>query len=51
MLDGAAVARGGLSGMTRDADGNPVVLGAIIGDTAGGMHLALGTLTALLARI
>ena len=50
MLDGAAVARGGLSSMTGPTDGPPMVLGAIIGDTAGGMHLALATMTALFAR-
>jgi crotonobetainyl-CoA:carnitine CoA-transferase CaiB-like acyl-CoA transferase len=50
MLDGAAVARGGLSAMTGAPEGPPMVLGAIIGDTAGGMHLALATMTALFAR-
>ncbi len=50
MLDGAAVARGGLSHMTGHADGTPVALGAIVGDTAGAMHLALATMTALFAR-
>ncbi len=50
MLDGAAVARGGLLSMTGSPDGPPNVPGAIIGDTAGAMQLALGTLTALLAR-
>jgi crotonobetainyl-CoA:carnitine CoA-transferase CaiB-like acyl-CoA transferase len=50
MLDGAAVARGGLSHMTGPKDGPPVVLGAIVGDTAGAMHLALATLTALFVR-
>ena len=50
MLDGAAVARGGLSHMTGPMDGPPVGLGAIVGDTAGAMHLALAILTALFAR-
>ncbi len=50
MLDGAAVARGGLAMMTGPADAPPCVPGAIIGDTAGAMHLALGVMTALLAR-
>ncbi len=50
MLDGAAVARGGLSNMTGHPDAPPVVLGAIVADTAGAMHLALATLTALFAR-
>jgi len=50
MLDGAAVARGGLVHMTGSGNGPPNVPGAIIGDTAGAMQLALGTMTALLAR-
>lgn len=50
MLDGAAVARGGLVGMTGPADRPPSLPGAIIADTAGAMHLALGVVTALFAR-
>ncbi len=50
MLDGAAVARGGLASMTGIADKTPHLPGAIIGDTAGAMHLALAVMTALLAR-
>ncbi len=50
MLDGAAVARGGLAGMTGPADRPPSLPGAIIADTAGAMQLALATMTALLAR-
>ncbi len=50
MLDGAAVARGGIVAMTGTADAAPDLPGAIIADTAGAMQLALGTLTALLAR-
>ena len=50
MLDGAAVARGGLVSMTGHADRKPCVPGAIVGDTGGAMHLALGIMTALLAR-
>jgi crotonobetainyl-CoA:carnitine CoA-transferase CaiB-like acyl-CoA transferase len=50
MLDGAAVARGGLVNMTGPADQSPSVPGAIVGDTAGAMHLALGAMTALFAR-
>jgi crotonobetainyl-CoA:carnitine CoA-transferase CaiB-like acyl-CoA transferase len=50
MLDGAAVARGGLSYMTGYADDQPLVLGAIVGDTSGAMHLALATMTALFVR-
>lgn len=50
MLDGAAVARGGLASMTGPADCAPSLPGAIIADTAGAMQLALATMTALLAR-
>ena len=50
MLDGAALARGGLLNHTGYADREPALPGAIIMDTAGAMQLALGTLTALLAR-
>jgi len=49
MLDGAAVARGGLASMTGFADA-PLLPGATIGDTSGAMQLALGVVTALLAR-
>ena len=50
MLDGAAVARGGLAGMTGYADRTPVLPAAAIGDHAGAMQLALGVMTALLVR-
>jgi CoA:oxalate CoA-transferase len=50
MLDGAAVARGGLAGMTGYPDRPPVLPAATIGDHAGAMHAALGIVTALLAR-
>lgn len=50
MLDGAAVARGGLAGMTGYADRPPALPAATIGDHAGAMQLALGVMTALLAR-
>jgi len=50
MLDGAAVARGGLAGMTGYADRPPVLPAAAIGDHAGAMQLALGVMTALLVR-
>jgi crotonobetainyl-CoA:carnitine CoA-transferase CaiB-like acyl-CoA transferase len=50
MLDGAAVARGGLAGMTGHPDRPPVLPAATIGDHAGAMQLALGIVTALLAR-
>ncbi len=50
MLDGAAIARGGLVSMTGSSDSKPHVPGAIVGDTGGAMHLALGIVTALLAR-
>jgi crotonobetainyl-CoA:carnitine CoA-transferase CaiB-like acyl-CoA transferase len=50
MLDGAAVARGGLAAMTGPADHPPALPGAIVADTAGAMQLALATVTALFAR-
>ncbi len=50
MVDGAAQARGGLSSATGDANGPPSLVGALVADTAGAMQLALGTMTALLAR-
>jgi len=50
MLDGAAVARGGLASMTGVADNPPHLPGATIGDASGAMHLALAVVTALLAR-
>lgn len=50
MLDGAAVARGGLVSVTGHPDNKPCVPGAVVGDTGGAMHLALGIMTALLAR-
>ncbi len=50
MLDGAAVARGGLAGMTGYPDRPPVLPAAAIGDHAGAMQLALGVMTALLVR-
>jgi formyl-CoA transferase len=49
MLDGAAIARGGLAAMT-GLSHTPCLPGAIIGDTSGAMHLALATVTALFAR-
>ena len=50
MLDGAAVARGGLISLTGSPDRKPNVPGAVVGDTGGAMHLALAIMTALLAR-
>jgi crotonobetainyl-CoA:carnitine CoA-transferase CaiB-like acyl-CoA transferase len=50
MLDGAAIARGGLSSVTGAADAPPALPGAASGDTAGAMQLALAVVTALLAR-
>ena len=50
MLDGAALARGGLLSVTGPVDGKPHLPGAVIGDTGGAMHLALGIMTALVAR-
>ncbi len=50
MLDGAAVARGGMLSLTGQKGELPVLLGSVVGDTGGAMQLALGVLTALLAR-
>ncbi len=50
MVDGAGMARGGLMHMTGPRDGPPVLPGAVIADMAGAMQLALGVVTALLAR-
>lgn len=50
MLDGAAVARGGLVHHTGHADREPTLPGAIIVDTSGAMQLALGVMTALFVR-
>ena len=50
MLDGAAVARGGMLSLTGKKEELPVLLGTVVGDTGGAMQLALGVLTALLAR-
>ena len=50
MLDGAAVSRGGLVHHTGYADRPASMPGAILVDTAGAMQLALGVLTALMAR-
>ena len=50
MLDGVAAARGGLVNHTGYADRDPSLVGAIVIDTSGAMQLALGVMTALLAR-
>lgn len=50
MLDGAAVARGGLLGATGNVGQTPVLPAATIGDHAGALQLALGVMTALFAR-
>jgi crotonobetainyl-CoA:carnitine CoA-transferase CaiB-like acyl-CoA transferase len=50
MVDGAGQARGGLVHVTGDADGPGVLPGAAIADSAGAMQLALGIMTALVAR-
>ncbi|MEM7217036.1 MAG: CoA transferase [Pseudomonadota bacterium] len=50
MLDGAAVARGGLASITGQPDGLPGLPGSIVADTTGAMQFALGIVTALLAR-
>jgi crotonobetainyl-CoA:carnitine CoA-transferase CaiB-like acyl-CoA transferase len=50
MLDGAAQARGGLASLTGPAGGPPMPPGVAIADHAGAMQLALGCVTALVAR-
>ena len=50
MLDGVAATRGGLVHHTGYPDRDPSLLGAIVVDTGGAMQLALGVVTALLAR-
>ncbi len=50
MLDGAAIARGGLASMTGGADTGPIAPGAAVADTASAMMLALAIVTALVAR-
>ena len=50
MLDGVAAARGGLVNHTGYADREASLPGAVVIDTAGAMQLALGVVTALLAR-
>lgn len=50
MLDGAAASRGGLVHHTGYEDREPALPAAILIDTAGAMQLALGVMTALLAR-
>ena len=50
MLDGVAASRGGLVHHTGYADRESCLPGAIIIDTAGAMQLALGTMTAIVAR-
>jgi|TARA_B100000315_G_scaffold254372_1_gene295304 crotonobetainyl-CoA:carnitine CoA-transferase CaiB-like acyl-CoA transferase len=50
MLDGAAIARGGLASITGSQEGGPMAPGATIADTAGAMQLALAIVTALVAR-
>ena len=50
MVDGAGLARGGMIHMTGPRDGPPVLPGVVLADMAGAMQLALGTMTALLAR-
>ncbi len=50
MVDGAAQARGGLPGLTGTPEGPPTLAGAALADTAGAMQLALGVMTALVAR-
>jgi len=50
MLDGAAIARGGLASVTGMRGDGPIIPGAMIADGAGGMQLSLGIVTALAAR-
>ena len=50
MVDGSGQARGGISSVTGQPGGPPLMAGAVIADSAGGMLLALGVVTALLAR-
>jgi len=50
MLDGVAATRAGLVNHTGYADREASLPGAVVIDTAGAMQLALGTMTALLAR-
>ena len=50
MTDIAAQARGGLMSMIGEADGPVMRAGVTVADLAGAMQLALGTVTALLAR-
>jgi crotonobetainyl-CoA:carnitine CoA-transferase CaiB-like acyl-CoA transferase len=50
MLDGAAQARGGLVSLTGMAGEAPMLPGAAVADHAGAMQLALGCMTALVAR-
>ena len=50
MLDGAAIARGGLASVTGSVETGPLTPGATVADTAGAMQLALAIVTALVAR-
>ena len=50
MLDGVAATRGGLVNHTGYPDRAPSLAGAVVVDTSGAMQLALGVMTALLAR-
>ena len=50
MLDGAAIARGGLAAITGTEDGGPMAPGGTVADNTGAMQFALGIVTALLAR-
>jgi len=50
MLDGVAATRGGLVHHTGYPDRDPSLAGAVVVDTSGAMQLALGVVTALLAR-
>ena len=50
MIDGAAAARGGLVALTGSPNGPPMPPGAATADMTGAIQLALGVMTALVAR-
>ena len=50
MLDGAAIARGGLAAITGTEKGGPMAPGGTVADNTGAMQFALGIVTALVAR-
>ena len=50
MVDGAAQARGGIISLLGDPSGPPTMMGFIFADLAGAAQLALGIMTALVAK-